>query len=251
MKGLAAVARREIVQHRDIPLAALVAGILAAGAPLLHSGSSSARDIREAAAAVVALLLAAGVSVALGSSVLAREIATRRIGFDFARPVSAAAIWAGKLGGIAVLVAGATIAVALPTFLVNRGSVSREIGLILSSGLAVAIFVLLPVAHAAGIVFRSRSPWLAADLVLLVVTSGTVALTARFLFQEMALIAVGRGLIALGVFVLAVVIGAGLAALSRGRTDIRAAHRAFSRVFWPAALAAAVLFAAYARWIAR
>jgi hypothetical protein len=249
MKGLAAIARREIVQHRDFILGALFAGILAAGAPLLPFVGGPAREIREISAAFAALALAAGVSIALGSSTLAREIASRRIGFDFARPVPAAGIWAGKLGGAAAVTAAVAFAATFPTLLVNRGIVSREIGLILISGLVLTIALLLPMAHAAGIVFRSRSPWLAVDLVLLVVTAGIVALTARLLLHEMAVAAASRGLLALGAFVLAAVIGAGFAALSRGRTDIQAAHRAFSRVFWPAALAAAALFAAYAGWI--
>jgi hypothetical protein len=248
MKGFAAVARREIVQHRDVFLAALVVGILAAGAPLLPGVDGPARDIREAAAAVAALLLGAGVSLALGSSVLAGEIATRRIGFDFARPVSSAAIWAGKLGGVAVLAGGAVLVAALPALLVNGGTVSRDNGGLVLSGLAFTIALLLPIAHAAGIVFRSRSPWLLADFVLLIVTAGIVALTSRFLLHEMALTAAGRGLIVLGVLFLSAVIGAGFAALAGGRTDIQAAHRAFSRSFWPATLAAAALFAAYARW---
>jgi hypothetical protein len=248
MKGLAAIARREIVQHRDFILGALFAGILAATVPLLPFADGQRREIREISAAFAALALAVGVSIALGSSTLAREIATRRIGFDFARPVPAAGIWAGKLGGAAVVTAAVAIAAMFPTLLVNRGVVSREIGLILIAGLVFTIALLLPVAHAAGIVFRSRSPWLAVDLVLLVVTAGVVALIARLLLHEMALTAAGRGLVALGVLLLAAVIGAGFAALAGGRTDIQAAHRAFSRSFWPATLAAAALFAAYARW---
>jgi hypothetical protein len=247
MKGFVAVARREILQHSDVFLAALVAGILAAGTPLMPFVGGPARDIREAAAAVVAILLGAGVSLALGSSVLAREIATRRIGFDFARPVSSAAIWAGKLGGVAVLAGGALLVAALPGLLVNGGTVSPGIGLLLVFGLAIAIGF-LPIAHASGIVFRSRSPWLAADLALLVVTAGVVTLTVRFLLQEIALTAARRGLIGLCSLVLAAAVVAGFAALARGRTDILAAHRAFSRVFWPATLATAALFAAYAGW---
>lgn len=248
MKGLAAVARREIVQHRDFLLGALVTGILAAGVPMLPFVGGSAREIREVSAAFAAFALAAGASIALGSTTLAREIATRRIGFDFARPVPAAGIWAGKLGGAAAVAAAVTMAAMFPTLLMNRGIVSREIGLLLLSGLAFAIVLLLPLAHAAGIVFRSRSPWLAVDFVLLVVTAGIVALTARFLLHEMALAAAGRGLAVLGVLLLSAVIGAGFAAVAAGRTDIRAAHRAFSRAFWPASLAAAALFAAYAGW---
>ena len=41
MKGFAAVARREIVQHRDLILGALFAGILAAGVPLLPRGAAA------------------------------------------------------------------------------------------------------------------------------------------------------------------------------------------------------------------
>ncbi len=116
------------------------------------------------------------------------------------------------------------------------------------AGLAIAVLVLLPIAHAAGIAIRSRSAWLAADLVLLAVTAGAVTWTARLLLAEAAPAAASRGLIALGVLLLAALTGAGFAALAAGRTDIRAAHAALSRVLWPAALAAAALFAVYAKW---
>lgn len=248
MKAFAAVARREIVLHRGVLLTALVAGIGAAGVNLFPLDRSWTRDAREAAAVVAALALAAGVSLLLGAFGLSREIATHRIGFDLARPVSSFSLWAGRLGTAAVLTAGAAALAGLPTFLIHRGEVSTEIGRIFLAGVVIAVFLLLPIAHAAGIAFRSRSPWLAVDVVLVVITGGTVALTVRFLLPGMPPAAASRGLIALGVLLAAAVVGAGLAAVAAGRADIQAAHRALSRVFWPAALAATALFAAYAKW---
>jgi len=249
MRGLAALARREIDEHRIALLAALVAGLLAAGAPLLPFRGGNPREVREAAAVFVALAFAAGLSISLGSSVLSREIANRRIGFFFARPISSAAIWGGKLAGSAAVAAGAAALVLLPSFLVNRARFSREIGPVLLAGVTLAVAVLLPIAHALGIVFRSRLPRLGADLALFVLASAAVALTSRWLIGEAAVDAWRRATIALGCLLLGAVLAAGFAAVARGRVDIQEAHRALSRLLWPVALGAAALFAAYAKWI--
>jgi hypothetical protein len=249
MRGLAALARREIEEHRIALLAALVAGLLAAGAPLLSFHGGNPGEVREAAAVFVALALAAGLSISLGSSVLSREIANRRIGFFFARPISSAAIWGGKLAGSAAVAAGAAALVLLPSFLVNRARFSREIGSILLAGVTLAVAVLLPIAHALGIVFRSRLPRLGADLALFVLAAAAIALTSRWLMGETTVDAWRRAAIALVCLLLGAVVAAGFAAVARGRVDIQEAHRALSRLLWPVALGAAALFAAYAKWI--
>lgn len=248
MKAFAAVVRREIVLRRGVLLTAVVAGIGAAAVNIFPFNRSWTRDVREAAALVAALSLAAGVSLLLGAFGLSRDIATRRIGFDLARPVSSFSLWAGRLGAAAVLTAGAAAIAALPTFLIHRGEVSAEIEQIFLSGVAIAVLLLLPIAHAAGIAFRSRSPWLAADVVLFLATVGIAAVSLRSPLRGMPPAAAGGGLIAASVLLAAAVLGAGFAAVAAGRTDIQAAHRAFSRVFWPAAFAAAALFAASAKW---
>jgi hypothetical protein len=249
MRGLAALARREIEEHRIALLAALVAGLLAAGAPLLPFHGGNPGEVREAVAVFVALAFAAGLSISLGSSVLSREIANRRIGFFFARPISSAAIWGGKLAGSAAVAAGAAALVLLPSFLVNRARFSREIGSIFLAGVALAVAVLLPIAHALGIVFRSRLPRLGADLALFFLAAAVVALTSRWLIGETAFDTWRRAAIALACLLLGAVVAAGFAAVARGRADIQEAHRALSRLLWPVAIVATALFAAYAKWI--
>jgi len=249
MRGLAVLARREVEEHRIVLLAALGAGVLAAGAPLLPFHGGNPGEVREAAAVFVALAFAAGLSISLGSSVLSREIANRRIGFFFARPISSAAIWGGKLAGSAAVAAGAAALVLLPSFLVNRARFSREIGSIFLASIALAVAVLLPIAHALGIVFRSRLPRLGADLALFVLAAAAVALTSRWLIGETAFDTWRRAAIALACLLLGAVVAAGFAAVARGRADIQEAHRALSRLLWPVALGATALFAAYAKWI--
>ena len=249
MRGLAVLARREVEEHRIVLLAALGAGVLAAGAPLLPFHGGNPGEVREAAAVFVALAFAAGLSISLGSSVLSREIANRRIGFFFARPMSSAAIWGGKLAGSAAVAAGAAALVLLPSFLVNRACFSREIGSIFLASIALAVAVLLPIAHALGIVFRSRLPRLGADLALFVLAAAVIALTSRWLIGETAVDAWRRAAIALACLLLGAVVAAGFAAVARGRADIQEAHRALSRLLWPVALGATALFAAYAKWI--
>ena len=175
--------------HRGVLLTALVAGIGAAGVKLFPLDRSWTRDVREAAAVVAALALAAGVSLALGAFGLAREIATRRIGFDFARPVSSAAIWAGRLGRAAVLAAGgaALVGASDVSHPPRRPSRPKSDGSSAWPSRSPSSFFRSPTPRESS--FGPDRPGSLADLVLLVVTAGIVALTSASSFTRWPLTA--------------------------------------------------------------
>ena len=66
--------------------------------------------------------IAVGFPLAFGSTILASDIAQKRLSFYFSRPLPAAAIWAGKLLGALVISIACTFLVAAPVFLVEGES---------------------------------------------------------------------------------------------------------------------------------
>ena len=73
--------------------------------------------MRSGVALGLALIVSLVLAMALGGSVIARDLGERRLGFYFARPISGGAIWAGKLAAAAVLAVGAGVLVLLPASL--------------------------------------------------------------------------------------------------------------------------------------
>lgn len=274
MRGFLAVFEREIVERRLLLVAALVLGLVPLLAPLLP-GMPSARpsELRDGTALGLALVLSFALALLLGGSVIARDLAERRLGFYFARPLSGAALWAGKLAAAAALTVGAGLLVLLPTTLLNgfpdaSGYWGTSSG-VFRSGFDLAVIWLgillltISAAHAMSVMLRSRSPWLLLDLVALGVTvpvAGTCLLTLarngagvqiweRFgpapvtgptvlLYIEIAV-----ALVALLGLTLA-----GGAQVMRGRTDLRRGHRVLSIVLWSLLLPAALVLAGYTRW---
>jgi hypothetical protein len=248
VKGLIAVARREFAEHRLVVAAALISGLLAALVILLPTHVHERRDIREVAAIFVGCAFAAGLAIALGLSTMAGQLTNRRLGFYFARPLSAFQITAGKFGGATLLVLAAGIAGLAPGILANGAHLSREARLVAPAFLLFSIAVLLPFAHALGVAGRARSRWLGLDAAALSIAVVLSTLAARLLIRHLAIPALNRGMIALVVAVVAGLWVAGFVSVARGRTDAERAHRALSLTLWPIAAGGAALFLAYAGW---
>jgi len=183
MRGFVAVFEREIVERWVLALAALALGLVPLAAPLLPGMPASPPAlVRSGVALGLALIVSLVLAVLLGGSVIARDLGERRLGFYFARPLSGAAIWAGKLTAAAALAAGAGVLVLLPVSLLGEvpdpsgywgsfnsgGSALGRLGLSMV-WLGVLLLAVL-VSHAAGVILRSRSPWLLLDLAALSVT---------------------------------------------------------------------------------
>ena len=256
MKAFIAIARREILERRAILYAAAVSSLAPLVLPLIRGRSGhDAADLRGGAALLIAVSFAVGFALALGSSLLVPRIASPRIGFDFARPVSGSALWLGSAGAATILALSAAAIVWFPARLVGTPNLWSELVRdpgyqnLSALGFVVAIPVVFSVAHGVTLIFRSHSPRLVLDALLFAaVILGGAAAVARLpeFLASGPRVAVLFGLAgAAGVAFLA----AGQTSVARGRTDIRAAHRAFSAVLWTILAAAVVLANLYAVWV--
>jgi hypothetical protein len=274
LRGFAAVFEREIVERRLLPLAALVLGLVPLAAPLLPGMPSSPPAlVRSGVALGLALIVSIVLAVLLGGSVIARDLGERRLGFYFARPLSGGAIWAGKLAAAAVLAAGAGALVLLPvsllgdvpdpsgywgSFMTGGASLGRPgLAAVWLGVILLAVFL----SNAAGVILRSRSPWLLLDVAALGMTAAVTWTCLKILTRD------GAGLVisfrpdamlafpllqyvegTVAAVALLALAAAGAAQVTRGRTDLRRGHRILSIVLWSALLPAALVLAGYTRW---
>jgi hypothetical protein len=254
MKGLLAVLGRELTELRLLFLAALVLGLFPLALPwLLNPGGLDPADVRDGTALGLALIASFVLALVLGSSVLARDLSERRLGFYFARPLSGAAIWAGKMLGAAIFCLGAGALVLLPTVLAG-GNVAPagRWGLpdtAIAFTLVVGILLLLVAAHAVSVMVRSRSPWLALDFAALAVLVAVFLACQRSLLRERAVGPWGWMEIALiGAFLVSATV-AGLVQVVWGRTDLQRGHRLLSLTLWSLLGVAALGSAGFTRWV--
>jgi hypothetical protein len=258
MKGMLTVLGRELTEWRLLFLVASIAGLIPLAVPWLpNPGGLEPAEMRDGTALGLALVASAVLAVVLGSSVLARDLSERRLGFYFVRPLSGAAIWGGKMLGAAILVVGSGVLVLLPTWLAgghfapaaNSGVPAAVNNLAAVLQLVLGVLLLLVTAHAVSVMVRSRSPWLVLDLVALAVVAAVLWSCRRLLRSEAAFGAAEMMQIAFAGAALIATAIAGLIQVVRGRTDLRRGHRLLSLVLWSSLGAAALGGAAYTRWV--
>ncbi|MDQ6894544.1 MAG: hypothetical protein M3167_17960 [Acidobacteriota bacterium] len=248
MKAFAAVAKREIVEKRFVLAAALVAAVIPFAVPIVRGlGGQTARETRDLTAMLLANGISLAVAIGLGASVLAGELAARRMGFFMSRPISIPSLWGGKLTGALILVAASFGLILAPAALMDRGRIAEGdagVGVGISAAALLLVFLL---SNAVSTVARSRSALAAADLVM----AGLVSLACASAVSRL----VRAGFSATGPLGIAgaMVLAAGLLvasyrALAGGRTDLRAAHGSFSAALWAILVSASVLFAGYSVW---
>ncbi len=256
MKGFLAVARREIVQRRLLLAAAAVCslapflGVLARGT----SGSQAAEE-RAWVAFALSLAFAVGLVAVSGASMLAPAMRSRRIAFDFSRPLSAFTIFAGNLAAAISLALLSAALLWIPAWATGSSFpwkdlfVDTRLTRLWPLFLVAGLLFLFSLLHAVGVMFRSGSPLVALD--------GVFALAAGLGFSAVlsrlpAFLAAGPRALVMWVFGLSsgvALLAAGLASVARGRTDIRAAHRALSRVLWGSLAAILLGLHGYASWV--
>ena len=259
MRGFVAVVERELVERRLLAVVALVAGLL----PFLVPFVSNARhldpvDLRSGAALAFGMTFTVIVAIVLGASVIAGDLAERRLGFYFSRPLSGWAVWAGKVAATALLTLGGGILVLFPAFLAGGIDFQSLLpGKALQSDLfSLGIFwvsstlFLILASHAVSVMVRARSPWLALDLAAAVVV-GLLLWAARvdLLFAGALPLSpspwdvLAAALVFLGLAV------AGAAQVIRGRTDPRRGHRVLSITLWGLLLLVAAAGQGFSRWM--
>jgi hypothetical protein len=253
MTGFFAIARREVREHRVVLVAVALASLVMPIALYFVPGPPA--RLLGFSAFFASFTYAAGIAIGLGATSVAPGIATRRVGFDFARPLSAFDIWGGRIAGAALLAVAAAILPWIPASigrahvpwndLLTAPTPPRAWPLVALAGFA----VLFALVHAVALAVRSRSGLIVVDVALALVC----ALLVSAAFSRLPLyraeapfrrLAVGLA-IAAGVAFLA----AGYASVARGRSDARASHRALSSVLWTGMGIAVVAANAYAGWV--
>jgi len=257
MRSFLAVFGREIAERRLlfwIGLAGLVPFLL----PLVVANGGA--DLKGASAFVLAGVVCGVLSLGLGASVVARDLAERRLGFYFARPLSAWSTWAGKLGAALALALSAGLLVLLPVLLFDgtaRGVLANG-GWGQVAGAAGLAVLLVLFADVVSLMVRTRSAWLVFDFV----AAGAVGL----LGWDAALRLLRAGLVgvitdqrpetllvhalwASAPFALVALLAGSAAQVVVGRTDPRRGHRQLSTVLWGLLFAVALGLVGYSRWL--
>lgn len=267
MRGFLAVFERELAERRLLAAAAVGFGVVAVVLPLLPAfqrSVSTPAELRGGLALALAMLLSALTAVYLGGSVLASDLLERRLGFYFARPLSGWALWAGKIAAAVVLTLGGGLLVLVPAALFG-GELSAggywSLGMMETPEAflywAAGLLFLLFGTNALSVMVRSRSPWIALDMVALTLVGG-LAWDARnrLIFAGVDPSRRPHGINSLEWFAnawilvpLAVVTAASAVQVLRGRTDVRRAHRALSGVLWGLLLAFGIVFQGFTFWM--
>ena len=255
MSKLLAVAARELRERWLLFPGAFVVGFF----PLVLPAFGVRREVLPTVGVAQTVLLGAAAAVVIGSSMLARDAANGRLGFLFSRPLPWGTIWGGKwLAAITLAVASAFLAAvpwmaAIP--LASLGGHHGDSWLRATfDGPEPAFFFILIVvaiglANFNATVFRSRSPWVALDLVLLLAAFWATRRYVAPLWMYGILghhdwdIVLPFLPLALGLLV------GSVAQVAVGRTDVRRAHRALSLGFWAVVGLTLVTAAGYLQWI--
>jgi len=265
MSGFAQVFMLELRLRKAVFPAALVAGLVPLPMAMIMSRSFGFSEALNAGAFAFALIGGELLALYLGATVLCQDLSEGRQGFYFSRPLSGLALWAGKFAAAWAVVLGAMLVCLLPGTLVggglaNLGGVHNpfwtyDVGPQTLSPLwtvpvlvSLAALLFMAFAHAVSVMFRSRSPWLALDAVMVVVLPALAwwALRRVMTFQTPFLFMVL--LVAYAASLLVGFLAAGAVQTVAGRADLRRGHRTLSLTLW-AILAVAVLAAdGYAYW---
>lgn len=257
MSGFAAIFVREFRLRRILPISALAIGLL--GPVFFRLSGQIAADSVSAVALLIGLLTCALYALVLGSGAIARDLADGRLGFDFVRPISGFAVWAGRFGAAVALLVSSAILVVAPALLLYPAphsfpsqvdwfpAMDSTAGAVAAGFLLCLILLLLT--HVVSVLFASRSARLALDLAGLVVVGLLVNAALARLYRNWAQDAFAVGSIFYLVFFLIVLIFATLAQLLVGRTDLARNHRALSIALWVPLLLGALALDAAARWV--
>ncbi|MEN8163291.1 MAG: hypothetical protein ABFS37_04115 [Acidobacteriota bacterium] len=248
MKGFFAIVVRELIDRRAVFAAAAFAALIPILLPFApNMAVSFASDIREVTALGMGLGLAWILALFLGAGMIGGEMAQGGPGFFFSRPVSGSAIWLGKVAANWLLVVSVEAIVVLPVVVLFDSDPFFALNsygwwlalehladgpalLMLWSVMGMPLLLIL-LAHTLGIMWRARSAWIALDAGLFVVFVVTLwfAVLPVALEVPVAVIALMCGVV---LTVPVVLVFAGWAQVSWGRTDLQRGYRVLSMVMW-------------------
>ena len=253
MTGTLTIAARELRERSFVFITAAVAAVVPFLAAMLpRTRSESPLTVILVMGSVLAVGFTIALSIVLGGSIVARELVDKRMSFYFSKPVSAPAIWFGKvLGAIATLTLCFAISSGPALLVANRewrSTIQQPAGRVVLALVFAAITVLL-ISHAVNTAVRSRSPWIIVDIAALAVASSAVWLLSRPFINNGARGLLNTLLQVIIVSVPVVILAAGVWHLSRGRTDLLRNHRELSKFFWSAMAVVIMIAAGYVTWV--
>lgn len=253
MSHVLVIASREIRERKFVFASAGIAALLSIASTLLPDARGWGRgQVMMLTGSILSIAFALSLAIILGTSVVGRELTNRRMSFYFARPVSAAAIWFGKVIGALVTIAVCALIPLLPGLAAGGLEWTRTswatpfqaAGVVAVLALMVFLFM-----HAASTMTRSRSALLVLDVVLLGIAIALGWIIVRPLVLVFALeTAVAVGFAILTLVALAMIAG-GVWQLARGRADIRANHFELSKWTWAAVFLMLTVAAVFVAWV--
>ena len=252
MRAFLTVAIREVRERRNVLLAALAASILPLLAPLLPGlGHGNVAEARTLSALILSGTLGVGVAILCGGALFSTDLAERRLGFYFSRPLPSAAIWGGKVAGGLLLVLASAVVSVVPAAILGGGLQTTGWaggpGTVVLAILGVSA-VLFLAANVVSVAIRARSPWLAIDLVLTPLLAAALWFPTRRLLRFGVLPEPGFVLGAVFGFLPLALLLASAAQVWVGRTDARRGHGAQSVVLWAMLITGALGYDLWSRW---
>jgi ABC-type transport system involved in multi-copper enzyme maturation permease subunit len=248
-----AVARREIGEKAFVLIAACVLVLVPFLATLIPGVRQfDAHQVIITTAAFLSVGFAWGLAVILGATVVGRDLSERRLSFYFARPISPAAIWFGKMAAslVMVVVSFAILFVPAIAFAMTAWRRSWNVDLrLFIGGVIVVSIALLFLMHALSTMIRSRSAFVIADFAILIITALiATAIVVPLVFAFAMDLAWFVGSVLAAAFV-AALIGAGWYQLAEGRVERRQSHRALSLALWSSFGCVLLIAAIYVAWV--
>jgi len=248
-----AVARREIGEKAFVLIAACVLALVPFLATLIPGVRQfDAHQVIVTTAAFLSVGFAWGLAVILGATVVGRDLSERRLSFYFARPISPAAIWFGKMAAslVMVVVSFAILFVPAIAFAITAWRRSWNVDLrLFVGGVIVVSIALLFLMHALSTMIRSRSAFVIADFAILIIAALiATAIVVPLVFAFAMDLAWFAGSVLASAFV-AALIGAGWYQLAEGRVERRQSHRALSLALWSSFGCVLLIAAIYVTWV--
>jgi ABC-type transport system involved in multi-copper enzyme maturation permease subunit len=246
------IARREIVEKKFVLAAAVAFAVLPFLLLLLPGARRNSHEVTRIAATIFAVGFTAGFAAILGASFVGRDVAEGRMSFFFARPVTAAAIYFGKLTASLLLIVSAFLIIITPAIASDPKAFADVWS---ANGRAVAITILtislglFVISHVIGTFVRSRSPLVALDFVLAFGVGVAVWALLRPMIQAGAAQIVLWMTSGLAAGAILSVLAGGAWQVANGRIDRKRNHYELSRFLWPALAVVLLLAAAYEAWV--
>jgi hypothetical protein len=254
VRKILAVAARELRERWLLLPASLTLGF----SPFVLPAFGVDRQVMPFVGVMTSIGLVAGAAAVMGSTMLARDAGTGRLGFLFSRPVPWGTIWGGKWLAALVLAVSSGLLAAIPWVIAyppsslgpnHGGSWLQALDAPGAVCLVVLIVLVVGLANFVSTAFRSRSSWLTLDLVLLLAAFWAIRRYVAPLWLY--------GILDLGPWVpvlvtLPLVLGllaGSMVQVAVGRTDLHRSHRALSLVLWSVVALTLATVAGYWQWV--